>query len=236
MDMAVVDGTKMCDFMISYVVRFTTDKCTDCHTRFNRNDMRIMRSFHSAEADENQNFEIGSGQANWYHVACFVRERSQIGWLYCGNLLPGFKHLEPKDRKIIRNQIPWVKLSYNCWLSNEITTMNIFCRKTPPIAAASSSNNADLMDLEKQIQIQNNEYFEVYDYIKKYVTDEDQIAILNCNKQSVPDADDQVNSQAFNWLPNWDHKTECLHFDQLIDAAPFGWCHLLWCLGQVQRL
>lgn len=52
------------------------------------------------------------------------------------------------------------------------------------------SNDTNPMD---RIRIQNEEYFEVYDYIAKNVPKEDQIEILNVNKQTVPDAEAQVN-------------------------------------------
>lgn len=102
---ATADETKLCDFMISYA-HGARDACTDCRKRFKRTDMRIMRVVNTAKADKNQNGVLESGRANWYHVECFVRQRLEIGWLCCGDQLPGFRRLSAEDKEIIQNQIP----------------------------------------------------------------------------------------------------------------------------------
>lgn len=60
--------------------------------------------------DENNNHhpddEVQSGQAYWYHVACFLRLRPEIGWLRCGDALPGFNRLFNLDQAKIKYQIP----------------------------------------------------------------------------------------------------------------------------------
>lgn len=64
------------------------------------------------DTNASQNDELQSGQAYWYHVPCFVRLRTEIGWLRCGDMLPGFKRLSANDKEMIENQIPYVfKLS-----------------------------------------------------------------------------------------------------------------------------
>lgn len=85
-------------------------------------------------------------------------------------------------------------------LTDEIIMMNDFYRDSRAKEIASSSSNTDAMDHEKQIQVQNDEYFKVYDYITKNVPKEDQIEILDLNKQMVPDTDAEVNEklQLFN--------------------------------------
>lgn len=102
-----MDLKKVLDFAISYAPA-TRDSCIVCRRRFNKNQLRIMRFVHEAKADNNQNDELSSGRANWYHLACFVRQRSEIGWLCSGDSLPGFKRLDPKDREMIQNHIPYV--------------------------------------------------------------------------------------------------------------------------------
>lgn len=89
--------------MISYA-DVTRDLCVDCRKRFKKNGLRIMRV--TQTADENQNDEFKSGEANWYHVPCFVRQRLEIGWVCAGSSLPGFKRLLDKDKEVIENQIP----------------------------------------------------------------------------------------------------------------------------------
>lgn len=54
--------------------------------------------------------------------------------------------------------------------------------------------NIDMVALEKQIKIQNEEYFNVYDLLVKYVLKEDQIEILRLNAQLVPEDADEVST------------------------------------------
>ena len=93
------------DFSVNYAPA-TRDNCIDCHRRFDQNELRIMRVVQTVKSDKNKIDGLKSGQANWYHVACFVRQRSDIGWLRSGDSLPGFKRLLAKDKKLIQNQIP----------------------------------------------------------------------------------------------------------------------------------
>lgn len=52
-----------------------------------------------------ENFSFG-GKAMWYHVPCFVRSRSTIGWLESAEALPGFKRLPEPDKEMVKKQIP----------------------------------------------------------------------------------------------------------------------------------
>lgn len=94
--------TKVNDFSVS-ITRTKEDACIDCGTKFKWNELKIM---HLVSKDVNQNDETATGHANWYHVACFVLKRSEIGWLQCGDRLPGFKRLLAVNRDIIRTEIP----------------------------------------------------------------------------------------------------------------------------------
>lgn len=50
--------------------------------------------------------------------------------------------------------------------------------------------NSDSME---KMRIQNEEYFKVYDKIAKNMSKEEQIEILNANRQTIPDTEAQVN-------------------------------------------
>lgn len=56
-----------------------------------------------------------------------------------------------------------------------------------------NTNNGDSMKLDEQIRKQNEEYFEIYDYVEKNVPKFNQIMILDANEQAVPDTNTQVN-------------------------------------------
>lgn len=58
---------------------------------------------------------------------------------------------------------------------------------------AESRNTAELIELEKEIRTQNEEYFKIYDEIVRKVRKEDQIQILKTNKQFIPETDLQVS-------------------------------------------
>lgn len=99
-----MDMAKVQDFSISYTKNTRDCQCDDCGRRMKKNEMRIMSVVQAT--DKNQNDETSSGQAIWYHLDCFVRQRSKIGWLLSGDSLPGFKRLDSKDKEIIQNKIP----------------------------------------------------------------------------------------------------------------------------------
>lgn len=57
-------------------------------------------------------------------------------------------------------------------------------------------NNENSTEIEKQIRLQNEQYFEIYDFITKNVPKDEQIRILNANGQAVPETDVQVNTHS----------------------------------------
>lgn len=46
------------------------------------------------------------GQTVCYHLRCFAKERSQLGWFLCGDLIPGVNDLSTKDKWKVRRIIP----------------------------------------------------------------------------------------------------------------------------------
>lgn len=68
------------------------------------------------------------------------------------------------------------------------------CRLMRRDATVEKRPNIDMVALEKQIKIQNEEYFNVYDLLVKNVLKEDQIEILCLNAQLVPEDADEVST------------------------------------------
>lgn len=91
------------DFSIEYS-KSDRDSCKGCNQQIQMNVARIMKFV--PDPDVSQNDVLQTGQANWYHVPCFVRLRTEIGWLCAGDSLPGFKRLCADDKEMIANQIP----------------------------------------------------------------------------------------------------------------------------------
>lgn len=56
--------------------------------------------------------EIGKkygGQSLWHHLECFAKMRDELGFFASGEMLPGFKDLEPEDKKTVKETIKAVK-------------------------------------------------------------------------------------------------------------------------------
>lgn len=56
-----------------------------------------------------------------------------------------------------------------------------------------NKSGSELAELENQIRNQNQEYYDIYEKLAEYVSEEDQIAILNANLQIVPETKSQVS-------------------------------------------
>lgn len=54
------------------------------------------------------------------------------------------------------------------------------------------------VDLEKRIQAQNQQYFELYDKIAEDVAKENQIDILRANRQLIPETDNEVKAIGYS--------------------------------------
>lgn len=56
-----------------------------------------------------------------------------------------------------------------------------------------NKSGTELAELENQIRIQNQGYYEIYERLDQYVSEQDQIDILNANLQMVPETKNQVS-------------------------------------------
>lgn len=97
------DLPKSSDFSIE-CVKMQRDHCVGCEQKFVLSQIRIMHVVYCTDLTV-ENFSFG-GKANWYHLQCFARLRSQIGWLQSGEMLPGFKRLSEQDKEMVKKQIP----------------------------------------------------------------------------------------------------------------------------------
>lgn len=94
---------KAFDFRIEYV-KSERDFCNTCKESFVISEIRIMHVVFSTDLTH-ETFPFG-GKAMWYHVPCFTRSRSKIGWLQSGEMLPGFKRLKDTDKDLVKKLIP----------------------------------------------------------------------------------------------------------------------------------
>ncbi|XP_055300035.1 poly [ADP-ribose] polymerase-like [Sitodiplosis mosellana] len=153
--------------------------CAKCQNKIKKGEIRIMNVVH----DENQNTAF-DGKAVWYHTLCFARSRSELGWLQSGESMPGFKRLSELDKETVKRQIPLISRGLN-----QLT--------------AESRTNPNKEGLEKLIEEQNKEYYELYDKLSSVITDHDGRSIFRVNGQMIPKS-----------------RVECLH--HLTDIILYG--------------
>lgn len=69
------------------------------------------------------------------------------------------------------------------------------------------------MKLDEKIRGQNEEYYEIYDYIMNNMSKYDQIKILETNREVIPDTDAQVNEEIMaSKFKLVDNKNVYVHF------------------------
>lgn len=95
---------KAADFSIGCVKDERDNFCDACKQKFVISNVRIMHVEYCTDLTV-EHFSFG-GKALWYHVPCFARLRSKIGWLQSGDMLPGFKRLPEQDKEMVKKQIP----------------------------------------------------------------------------------------------------------------------------------
>ncbi|XP_031628011.1 poly [ADP-ribose] polymerase-like isoform X2 [Contarinia nasturtii] len=162
-----VEKAKLPDFHIGYT-RSDGDSCASCKQRIQVPDIRIMHVVYNTDLTvENDAF---TAKACFYHVACFVRLRYEMSWLESASLLPGFKRLSEKDKELVNQQIPIIKRKFH------VTTNDV---------------DPNLAELEKRIETQNREYFELYDKLAK-IPKKEQIDILNYNNETIPKTKNEI--------------------------------------------
>lgn len=102
---------------------------------------------------------------------------------------------------------------------------------------------AGLTELDKRIKEQNGEYYELYDALAKNLKKKEQIELLECNRQFVPDTKHEVNEYAIAKItkvqmigtqPFWESRTiqfYLLVFFSYLDSPPIDRYTLLWMPG-----
>ncbi|KAG4065356.1 hypothetical protein HA402_012301 [Bradysia odoriphaga] len=155
---------KLPDFHIGYT-RSEGESCFQCNKLIRVPEIRVMHVQYVTDLTV-ENGPLG-GTATWYHIPCFVRSRRKLEWLESGELLPGFKRLSEEDKEIVKKQVPVIK------------------RKMV-------THEAHPSDSEKLIELQNKEYYALYDQLAKKVTKKDQIEILKWNSEPAPKTRNEI--------------------------------------------
>lgn len=85
------ESSKVSEFSIE-TTKTVRGSCDGCRQKFAIPEIQIKVSL--------------SDQAAWYHVICFARSRSELGWLESGENLPGFKRLSNMNKVLVKRHIP----------------------------------------------------------------------------------------------------------------------------------
>ena len=93
------------DFGIEYA-KSSRATCPACELKISKDELRIKKTVY--DTDIGKKF---GGQALWHHLDCFVKVRDDLGYFSSGDQLPGFKDLEPEDKKLVKDSIKAVKAS-----------------------------------------------------------------------------------------------------------------------------
>lgn len=76
-------------------------ECRGCENKILKDELRVKKvSFDS---------EVGmkyGGQALWHHLDCFVKLRTELGWLGGGKQLPGYAQLKANDKTTVDAALP----------------------------------------------------------------------------------------------------------------------------------
>lgn len=58
-----------------------------------------------------------------------------------------------------------------------------------------NKSSSELAELENRIRVQNQEYYDMYERLDQYVSEQDQIDLLNANLQIVPETRTEVSGE-----------------------------------------
>lgn len=101
---------------------------------------------------------------------------------------------------------------------------------------AESRTNPNQVDLEKLIEVQNNEYYQLYDKLDKYVCDEDRMIILRANIQMIPNSKFEVSVTWFSSIYQLIGSLFVPLSLSNVASTSFDRCNLLWCAWSMRKL
>lgn len=79
-------------------IRPNDDTCMCCFEVIMENTVRIMKIIHDIEKD-------GKEMQLWYHLNCFVKYSTSLGWYEAADILPGFDDLDGDNKERVKRKI-----------------------------------------------------------------------------------------------------------------------------------
>lgn len=90
----------MRDFKVEYA-KSSRSACIGCEEKIIKDEVRISKKDYESE----KAMQFG-GLDRWYHVECFAKLRTDLGYYEKGDDLPGIKDLSKEDQANLKAALP----------------------------------------------------------------------------------------------------------------------------------
>ncbi|XP_063703096.1 poly [ADP-ribose] polymerase isoform X2 [Culicoides brevitarsis] len=148
--------------------------CAGCQIKILKDVVRVKKTVYDTEVG----MKFG-GQAIWHHLDCFAKIRDELGFYECGDKLPGFNTLSKDDQKEVRKMLPAVSM-------DTVPVKKVKKEELDEVDAAKAAETEDL------IKKQSNALYKLRGKLESNMSKNDFIAILQKNKQQVPEGKDAI--------------------------------------------
>lgn len=181
--MAVVTGGKgkkrsksgdivLKDFGIEYA-KSGRAMCAACEIKISKDELRIKKTVYDTEVGK----KFG-GQALWHHVECFEKMRNDLGFFSSGDVLPGFKDLQPEDKKKVKDTLKAIK-----------------AEDVPEVKKIKleKKENGEEEKENKLYKAQNETFYKYKQQLESNLKKKDMATILEHNQMTVPQGNERVS-------------------------------------------
>ncbi|XP_054835441.1 poly [ADP-ribose] polymerase 1 isoform X3 [Eublepharis macularius] len=167
------------DFAAEYA-KSNRSTCKGCDQKIEKGQIRISKKMVHPEKPQ-----LGMID-NWYHPACFVSRRADLGFLatFSASQLLGFGLLNAEDKETLKKQLPAVKNDGK--RKGDEVDSNVISKKKPKKEKEKPSKQ------EKLLKEQTELIWNIKDELKKACSLNDLKELLIANKQEVPSGESAI--------------------------------------------
>ncbi|XP_061481007.1 poly [ADP-ribose] polymerase 1 [Rhineura floridana] len=167
------------DFAAEYA-KSNRSTCKGCDLKIEKGQIRISKKMVHPEKPQ-----LGIID-NWYHPACFVSRRADLGFLasFSASQLLGFGLLNAEDKETLKKQLPAVKNEGK--RKGDEVDATVISKKKPKKEKEKSSKQ------EKLLKEQTELIWNMKDELKRACSTNDLKELLIANKQEVPSGESAI--------------------------------------------
>ncbi|XP_053163184.1 poly [ADP-ribose] polymerase 1 [Hemicordylus capensis] len=167
------------DFAAEYA-KSNRSTCKGCEQKIEKGQIRISKKMVHPEKPQ-----LGMID-NWYHPACFVSRRADLGFLatFSASQLLGFGLLNAEDKETLKKQLPAVKNEGK--RKGDEVDATVVSKKKPKKEKEKQSKQ------EKLLKDQTELIWNIKDELKKACSTNDLKELLIANKQEVPSGESAI--------------------------------------------